>query len=138
MEAVTSSTLKKTPVLLFQEKVKSVFVGTLQNKKPSSMGQIFELSYEAGDVPTGISTGQKDDKGRVIYEEYAVKPGDAVSLFGNTQLDDKIGLQLQIGQRLVIVYKGLTPNPKTKRKFNDYFVGKLDPNEAVDVEALKK
>lgn len=138
MEAVTSSTLKKTPVLLFQEKIKSTFVGTLQNKKPSNMGQIFELVYEAGDVPTGISTGQKDAKGRVIYDECTVKPGDVVSLFGNTQLDDKIGLQLPVGQRIAIVYKGLTPNPKTKRQFNDYFVGKLNPDEVVDLEALKK
>lgn len=133
---ISSSNFTKTPVLLFQEKVGSTFVGTLQNKKPSSMGQIFEFSYESGNVTAGISTGQKDEKGRTLYDAYALKPGEAVSLFGNTQLDDKIGLQVNIGERILVVYKGLTLNPKSKRKFNDYLVKVLDADETPEIEAV--
>lgn len=132
---INSSNFTKTPVLLFQEKVGSTFVGTLKNKKPSSMGQIFEFSHEAGNVVAGVSTGQKDEKGRNLYDPYILKAGETVSLFGNTQLDDKIGLQINVGERVKIVYKGLTPNPKTKRTFNDYFVKVLDPNEDPELDA---
>lgn len=119
---ISSSTITKTPVLLFQEKVGSEFVGVLRNKKPGKQGQIFELTYESGDVLAGTNSGAKDAKGRVIYDEYALKAGETVSLFGNTQLDDKIGLQVNPNERIKIVYKGLVPNPNTKRSYNDYHV----------------
>lgn len=119
---IQSSNFVKTPVLLFQEKVGSSFTGTLKNKKPGSIGQIFELVYDEGDVLAGLSTGNKDEKGRIIYEECKVNAGDVVALFGNTQLDDKVGAQVNIGERVKITYKGLVSNPKSKRKYNDYVV----------------
>lgn len=139
MKAVTNSSFTKTPVLHFQKKVGSTFVGTLRNKKPGKMnGQIYEFAIEDGDVSVELPTDQKDEKGNTVYTECNVEAGALVSLFGNTQLDDKIGLQTQVGERVVIVYHGLAVNPKSKRKFNDYFVGKLEPGETVDLTALKK
>lgn len=140
MKAVTNSSFAKSPVLHFQKKVGSTFVGTLKNKKQGKLegSQIYEFAIEDGDVSVEIATDQKDEKGNSVYAECNVEPGAIVSLFGNTQLNDKIGLQTQVGERVVIVYKGLAVNPKSKRKFNDYFVGKLEVGEAVDLEAVKK
>ena len=125
---IGSSTLKKSPVLLFQELKNSWFVGSLLNKKPGSIGQIFELRHEAGNVPVGISSGQKDAKGRIIYNEAHANPGESVTLFGNTQLDDKIGMQIEISERVFILFKGKAMSPK-KREFNDYYIRVLDATE---------
>lgn len=119
---ITSSNLVKTPVLRFQEKVGSTFTGTLKNKKPGKIGQVFEFTIEDGDVPTALPTEEKDAKGNTVYKECNVNIGDLVALFGNTQLDDKIGVQVNVGERVKIVYKGLVVNAKSKRKYNDYHV----------------
>lgn len=126
---IGSSNQKKSKVLLFQEQEKSWVVATLKDKKPGTIGQIFELSYELGTVPVGISSGEKDARGRVIYNEATVVPGEEVTLFGNTQLDDKIGTQVNVGERVLVLYKGKGTSPKTKRQFNDYLVRVLDLNE---------
>lgn len=119
---INSSNFVKTPVLNFKKKVGSTFTGLLKNKKPGKLGQIFEFTIEEGDVSVELPTDQKDAKGNTVYAECDVKEGAQVTLFGNTQLDDKIGVQVNIGERVRITYKGLVLNEKSKRKYNDYLV----------------
>lgn len=140
MEEVRGSPLSKTPILRFQEKVNSTFIGVLQKKKEGKQkgSFIFEFIIEQGDVPTGKSTDAKDKKGRIVYEDCEVNEGDTVTLFGSTQLNDKIGVGVQEGERIGILYRGVVPNPKTGRSFNDYKVVRLGANEKVAAEDLKK
>jgi uncharacterized phosphosugar-binding protein len=117
---IGGSTGSKTAVVQIREKGK-VFIGTKVGQKPGKKGGfIFEAKIMAGTTAdTVISTGAKDAAGKNVYASCDVEIGDAVSIFGDTQLNDKL-TQVQVGETFKLTSNGKVQNPKTGNFYNDY------------------
>jgi hypothetical protein len=117
---ISGTTANKTPVLQIREKGK-IFIGTKVGQKPGKKGGfIFEAKIEAGTTAdTVISTGEKDAAGKNVYAPCDVDLGDVVSIFGDTQLNDKL-TQVTAGERFKLTSNGKQQNPKTGNFYNDY------------------
>jgi co-chaperonin GroES (HSP10) len=110
----------KTPVLQIREKGR-VFVGLKVGQKPGKKGGfIFEAKIEEGTTAdTVMSTGEKDQAGKNVYAPCDVDLGDVVSIFGDTQLNDKLS-QVAEGERFKLTSNGKLQNPKSGNYYNDY------------------
>jgi hypothetical protein len=117
---IQGTTASKTPVVQLREKGK-IFVGTKVGQKPGKKGGfIFEAKVERGTTAdTVISTGTKDAAGKNIYAPVDVDLGDVVSIFGDTQLNDKL-TQVEVGEKFKLTSNGKVQNPKSGNWYNDY------------------
>jgi RecJ-like exonuclease len=110
----------KTPVIQIREKGR-VLVAVKVGQKPGKKGGfIFEAKVEDGTTAdTVISTGAKDAAGKNVYAPVDIDLGDVVSIFGDTQLNDKLA-QVEIGEKFKLTSNGKQQNPKTGNFYNDY------------------
>lgn len=128
---IQGSQMEKTPVVLLKEKEGSTFVGTKSAQKPGKTDAktgktnlIFEFKIEDGDAFVGIGTDAKrivNGRSCKVYEPKEVKVGDRVTIFGDTQLNDKLG-QVVIGERVKITFTGFMLNEKSGNAFANYIV----------------
>ena len=123
---IQGTAMEKTPLVLLKEKDGSSFIGTRTKqklgKKPGSY--IFEFKVEGGETFIGMSTGKKVVKNGKPCNEYAavdVNVGDKVTIFEDTQLNDKLG-QVQDGEKVKIVFNGFKLNENTGNAYADYTV----------------
>lgn len=128
---INGSQMEKTPVVLLKEKEGSTFVGTKSaqkngktDPKTGKTNLIFEFKIEDGDAFVGIGTDAKrivNGRSCKVYEPKEVKVGDRVTIFGDTQLNDKLG-QVVVGERVKITFNGFKLNEKSGNAFADYLV----------------
>lgn len=119
---IPSSMMTPTPMIQIREKGK-VFKGlktaTKPGKKAGSFIYVFKI--EAGTTAdTVIPTGEKDAKGNNVYATCDVDLGDEVAIFGDTQLNDKLG-KVNDGEHVTITSKGKEQS-KSGNWFNSYKV----------------
>lgn len=122
MREIPSSVMNPTPMIQIREKGK-VFVGTLMATKPGKKAGsfIYVFKIEEGTTADTVkSTGTKDDKGQNIYAPCDVDLGDEVAVFGDTQLNDKLG-KVAAGEKVRVTSKGKAQS-KSGNWFNDYLV----------------
>lgn len=123
---IQGTQMEKTPIVLLKEKEGSTFVGTRVRQKPGKKpGQyIFEFKVEGGETFIGLSTGKKVVKNGKPCNEYAsvdVNVGDKVSIFGDTQLNDKLS-QVADGEKVKVTFNGFKLNDNTGNAYADYTV----------------
>lgn len=123
MGRVISGTVgTKTPLVQLRTKG-VVFVGTkIGQKEGKKGGFIFEAAIADGTTAdTVLATGEKNAEGKNIYAVCEVDLGDTVTIFGDTQLNDKLA-KVETGETFKITANGKLQNPKTGNWFNDYLV----------------
>jgi co-chaperonin GroES (HSP10) len=110
----------KTPVVQLREKGKILVATKIGQKPGKKSGFIFEAKVEDGTTAdTVISTGEKNADGKNVYAPVDVDLGDTVSIFGDTQLNDKLS-QVQVGEKFKLTSNGKVQNPKSGNWYNDY------------------
>lgn len=112
-EELKGSGGKKTPFVRFLTGQK--FVGDFKTKATTKVGNAYRFSVVDGNADIGTKDENK------VFHPTDVAVGEEVTVFGNTQLDDKLSPVVP-GDRITIIYNGKIRNPKSGREYNDYRV----------------